>query len=603
MTHNPSQVVYAQWRLILETDSEEEKSFPITGETLTIGREADNDVPLSDPQVSKYHARLRRQGEQLIIEDLNSVNGTVVNAGPLVSPFSLRPNDTINIGPYTFKVEKIVGALPQSRVKTSAHTIPTKPVVGPAGVQPRWLLFLAGGLLALLLLLFGGLFLWQGLGRTLEQTGATATPVTGPATPQVTPQLTRVVINQTPASDAPTATRKPTSAAIAVATSTPTTTPTPAATATPRPVTTTPAPTRSPTPVSTPASTVAAQAAVLVVEVPALNVRSGPGIQYEPLTVLLQGDQAEVVGRAETGEGPWWQVTYREGGRRFLGWVTGDRRFTAVANAAAVPLVQAPAVAPLATPVPVVVVATATATASPVPLLPSATPPPAVEVIRAPAGKTLLIAGNRSFANLPARLTLSGGKSVQGGREIDVPPGQELQLELEPDFYRALWSSPARNGFSRGADFTATAGQIIVMWIMPEHGLTETEFYDQIVVGGSPATPTATPPPVIAGYTAPLGKGLLVVANRTVANANANLTLAGGSFGGGEEFVVDAGAEIPLEVEPGRYRAVWNLPIRGTFIGHEFDVSAGEVVLMWVVPEDGTGFFQRPGRAPEQINN
>jgi hypothetical protein len=102
-------------------------------------------------------------------------------------------------------------------------------------------------------------------------------------------------------------------------------------------------------------------------------------------------------------------------------------------------------------------------------------------VIRAPEGQTLLIVSNRSLANQPVRLTLSGGKSVGGGREIDPPPDQEIQLVLEPDFYRALWSAPL-NSFTRGADFTAAPDKVMVMWVVPEQGRSDIEIYDELII-------------------------------------------------------------------------------------------------------------------------
>ena len=267
------------------------------------------------------------------------------------------------------------------------------------------------------------------------------------------------------------------------------------------------------------------------------------------------------------------------------GWVSAAASFTTAINTDVVPVASVP---PL--PAPVLI------------FTPTPTPTATVPVIRAPAGKTLLIVGNRSLANKPARLTLSGGKSVGGGKEIDVSANGQVEMVLEPDFYRALWSSPFRS-FTRGSDFTAVPGKVMIMWIVPEDGLTDTEVYDELRLDGSvESTPTpaqvstATPGPVISGYRAPVGKALLVVANQSMANVFAVVTVSGGSFGGGQEIKLDANSEIPLELLPGEYRTIWSTP--GFTAGHEFKVTAGEVILGWIIPENGQVFMQFPGQSP-----
>jgi hypothetical protein len=212
----------------------------------------------------------------------------------------------------------------------------------------------------------------------------------------------------------------------------------------------------------------------------------------------------------------------------------------------------------------------------------------------------LLIVSNRSLGNYPARLTLSGGKSVGGGREIDPPPGGEVQLVLEPDFYRAVWSA-SYNNFARGSDFTAVPGKVVVMWIVPEEGRTETEIYDELVISSEP------PPPTVESSVADgpsSGKALFIVANRSLTNEYAMLTIAGGNFGGGNEVILNANTESQLELLPGNYRTIWTTPAgRGMNAGKEFAVSAGEIIYGRIIPENGEAYMQFPGQPEIQINN
>ena len=86
-----------------------------------------------------------------------------------------------------------------------------------------------------------------------------------------------------------------------------------------------------------------------------------------------------------------------------------------------------------------------------------------------------------------------------------------------------------------------------------------------------------------------------------LANEFAVVTVSGGSLGGGKQIILDANKEISLELLPGNYRTIWSKS--GFTAGREFPVSAGEVILGWIIPEDDEVFMQFPGQSPIQINN
>ena len=56
--------------------------------------------------VGASHARFSLQGPALIIEDLNSLNGTLVNGRQLVEPAALREGDEVQIGDVVMKVNR-----------------------------------------------------------------------------------------------------------------------------------------------------------------------------------------------------------------------------------------------------------------------------------------------------------------------------------------------------------------------------------------------------------------------------------------------------------------------------------------------------------------
>lgn len=62
-----------------------------------LGREPNCDIVIADRQVSRHHARLSPTPEGVILEDLNSKNGTHCNGQPLEEPISLNDGDIIQI--------------------------------------------------------------------------------------------------------------------------------------------------------------------------------------------------------------------------------------------------------------------------------------------------------------------------------------------------------------------------------------------------------------------------------------------------------------------------------------------------------------------------
>lgn len=74
-------------------------SFPLTAAETTLGRSETCDIPLESPTVSRHHARLTRQGDEYILDDLGSTLGTYVNGVSIgKSTYPLAPGDQIRLG-------------------------------------------------------------------------------------------------------------------------------------------------------------------------------------------------------------------------------------------------------------------------------------------------------------------------------------------------------------------------------------------------------------------------------------------------------------------------------------------------------------------------
>ncbi len=83
---------------------EDGRRVEIGEQPLSIGRMPECDVSLSDPNVSRRHAEVRRQGAGFVVRDLGSTNGTRVN-GATVKERVLNNGDEITVGATKLRFE------------------------------------------------------------------------------------------------------------------------------------------------------------------------------------------------------------------------------------------------------------------------------------------------------------------------------------------------------------------------------------------------------------------------------------------------------------------------------------------------------------------
>jgi pSer/pThr/pTyr-binding forkhead associated (FHA) protein len=88
-------------KLVIEDDEGNRQEIPVDGlDEVTLGRAAGNTVLLPERNVSRRHARIFTQGGALLVEDLHSANGVLLNGQKLTTPAALHDGDQLRIGDY-----------------------------------------------------------------------------------------------------------------------------------------------------------------------------------------------------------------------------------------------------------------------------------------------------------------------------------------------------------------------------------------------------------------------------------------------------------------------------------------------------------------------
>ena len=112
----------ALYRLVIKAGGVVGTTYALETPELYIGRDVQNDIVVPEAEVSRRHARLIRNGDTYLLEDLGSTNGTFVNGRRLVGPILLQPGDEVKLGPNVIFVYERISD-PNATVVVQAQTL------------------------------------------------------------------------------------------------------------------------------------------------------------------------------------------------------------------------------------------------------------------------------------------------------------------------------------------------------------------------------------------------------------------------------------------------------------------------------------------------
>jgi pSer/pThr/pTyr-binding forkhead associated (FHA) protein len=172
----------AKFKLLFRTGALAGMDETFSTDEVLIGRDPIHPLTIDDVKVSRDHARIFCEGEQLFIEDLGSTNGTFINGKRVSKPAQLRSGDLVSLGennvfefsiiePYPVTQEENQGQEeekarihPQTPVEKApkpaepvlkAEKVRRKPALEFFSTMPNWavILFLAVGFFILFCLI------------------------------------------------------------------------------------------------------------------------------------------------------------------------------------------------------------------------------------------------------------------------------------------------------------------------------------------------------------------------------------------------------------------------------------------------------------------
>ena len=111
-------------KLVIEDDEGQRREVPLDRDEITIGRREDNLVHLPDRNVSRRHARLVQRDGAVLLEDLRSANGTLLNGVRISEPVPLGDGDLIRIGSYEVALRPDGMPLEEALPQTAAPEAP-----------------------------------------------------------------------------------------------------------------------------------------------------------------------------------------------------------------------------------------------------------------------------------------------------------------------------------------------------------------------------------------------------------------------------------------------------------------------------------------------
>lgn len=121
------------WRLCIEDDEANRTVVNLVRKEYTIGRAEENAVRLTERNVSRRHAVLRRTGDKWMLEDLKSETGSFVNERRVEEAVAVEHRDKVRVGDYDITLLDSEKEAEEAALDKQTETVPASAESDRAG--------------------------------------------------------------------------------------------------------------------------------------------------------------------------------------------------------------------------------------------------------------------------------------------------------------------------------------------------------------------------------------------------------------------------------------------------------------------------------------
>ncbi|MCX7871892.1 MAG: FHA domain-containing protein [Verrucomicrobiae bacterium] len=91
-------------RLVILSEGMTGRIYELKAEKTTVGRVEDNAFQIPEPSVSSHHCEIYLKGDEVLVKDLNSTNGTFID-GIQINEGVLKPGQILRLGQVLLRLE------------------------------------------------------------------------------------------------------------------------------------------------------------------------------------------------------------------------------------------------------------------------------------------------------------------------------------------------------------------------------------------------------------------------------------------------------------------------------------------------------------------
>ncbi len=116
-------------RLVVLSEGLTGRAYELKVDKTTIGRVDDNSFPIPEGSISSHHCEILLRGNEVVVKDLNSTNGTFVNGQQVTTEAVLKPGQILRLGQIEIRLESGAAAA------ASGKKLPDQTMFIPQGVK------------------------------------------------------------------------------------------------------------------------------------------------------------------------------------------------------------------------------------------------------------------------------------------------------------------------------------------------------------------------------------------------------------------------------------------------------------------------------------